>query len=462
MSTVKRTLANFSFYDQEAIEKQLEQMAARGWRLRKPGSLFWVYEKTNPQKLRFCVTYFPGASELDPRPSERQLEKEDFCAQDGWTLVARWDSMVIFCTDKEDAVPIDTDPIPHVENLYRTMRKKLLSGSLAFVVMILWFLFIQFSQFWRDPADYLSDRYYLFSIPFWLVLLMGTIWEIIVFFRWQHRARIEAKRGVFLPVHSNRWFSWGIVVLGLIVLLLSFANIKTNFLFTVCFFAIMAAIFFLTYRVMYWMKKKGVARRTNLVVTGLFAVAFTVIGSGIFLTAALSGLLPLYSGSRPVNSYEWNGQKFDIYDDAIPLEVEDLADVRARWSRKADYQETFLLSLGEYRQDPLFTENVGSYALEYKIIDVKVPALYNFIKNRLINSRHDEVHENVIFVDHYEPADPTLWNAREVYQLHWSDSVLNTYLVCWESRIAEIRFYWEPAPEQIQTAAQILEKSHTP
>ncbi len=88
--------------------------------------------------------------------------------------------------------------------------------------------------------------------------------------------------------------------------------------------------------------------------------------------------------------------------------------------------------------------------------------MYNFIKNRLINSRQDEIHENVIFVDHFEPADPTLWNAREVYQFHWSNSILNTYLVCWESRIAEIRFYWEPAPEQIQTAAKILEKSHTP
>ena len=109
MSTVKRTLVNVSFYDSEAIQQKLEQMAARGWMIQKAGNLFWTYTKIPPQKLRFAVTYFPGASEFDPRPSEKQLEREELCAQDGWRLVLRWDAMQIFCTDREDAVPIETD-----------------------------------------------------------------------------------------------------------------------------------------------------------------------------------------------------------------------------------------------------------------------------------------------------------------------------------------------------------------
>ena len=122
MSTVKRTLVNVSFYDPEAIQRKLEQMAAQGWMLQKAGNLFWTYTKIPPQKLRFAVTYFPGASEFDPKPSEKQLEKEELCAQDGWRLVLRWDVMQIFCTDREDAVPIDTDPVPQVDTIHRTMR----------------------------------------------------------------------------------------------------------------------------------------------------------------------------------------------------------------------------------------------------------------------------------------------------------------------------------------------------
>ena len=67
MSTVKRTLVNVSFYDPEAIQRKLEQMAARGWMIQKVGNLFWTYTKIPPQKLRFAVTYFPGASEFDPK-----------------------------------------------------------------------------------------------------------------------------------------------------------------------------------------------------------------------------------------------------------------------------------------------------------------------------------------------------------------------------------------------------------
>lgn len=52
MSTVKRTLVNVSFYDPEAIQRKLEQMAARGWMLQKAGNLFWTYTKIPPQKLR--------------------------------------------------------------------------------------------------------------------------------------------------------------------------------------------------------------------------------------------------------------------------------------------------------------------------------------------------------------------------------------------------------------------------
>ena len=42
MSTVKRTLVNVSFYDPEAIQRKLEQMAAQGWMIQKAGNLFWT------------------------------------------------------------------------------------------------------------------------------------------------------------------------------------------------------------------------------------------------------------------------------------------------------------------------------------------------------------------------------------------------------------------------------------
>lgn len=456
MGTIRRSWANFSFYDCDAIAQKLEDMAARGWMLRKVSSFFWTFEQTAPRKLRFAVTYFPGASGLDPRPSQRQLDKEDLCAQDGWQLVLRWDAMLIFCTDRADAVPIDTDPVPHVETLYRTMRKKMLSGQLIMVAMILWSLYLQLSQLWRDPAVYLSDSGRFFLVPMWLLLLVGEVAQIVGCFRWQRRARRAAEQGVFLPVHSNKWLSWGVVILSGLFFLLSITGSDASWLFNLLFFAMMALCAVLAYRLVSWMKKKGVRRTVNILITTALTMVLTLLGTLVLVRVVVDGGLPVTQERQPVGQYEWQGETFDIYNDPLPLTVEDLVPVEARWTRKADYQESAFLAHGTYRQSLLRTETVDSYELQYEIVDVKVPALRGFVRDRLIAAQQDEVHDGVVFVDHYEPVDPSPWQAQAAYQLHWSDTVLDTYLVCWEDRLVEITFYWTPTEAQIRQAAEIL------
>lgn len=456
MRALKHTLANFSFFEKETIENKLEDMATNGWMIARAGNLFWTYTKIPPQKLRFAVTYFPGASELDPHPSDRQLEKEALCARDGWRLVLRWDAMQIFCTDREDAVPIETDPVPQVENIHRTMRKKLLWGQLIPLALVLWFLCLQLQQLRRDPADYLSNPVYLFSIPIWLLLLLMSALDLILYFRWERRARQAAEHGVFLPNRSLKGLSWAVAALAAVFLLLSYAGSSMRPLLPVC----MAVVTVLPILLGRWMMKKlksrGVSRAVNLAVSGLCVAVLVMAGLGAVLAAGISGLLPVAQHSQPVGQYEWKGLTMDIYDDPMPLTVEDLADVDARWSKEARLQESPLVALGDYRQDLLFGQAVRGYDLSYEITDVKLPFLYDLLRDHLLHARQDEVHDGFVFTDHYEPVDAAPWGAAEAYQLHWSDSVLDTYLVCWDSRIVEITFHWTPTPAQISTAAAHL------
>ena len=453
MSTVKRTLVNVSFYDPEAIQRKLEQMAAQGWMIQKVGNLFWTYTKIPPQKLRFAVTYFPGASEFDPKPSEKQLEKEELCAQDGWRLVLRWDVMQIFCTDREDAVPIDTDPVPQVDNIHRTMQKKVLVSQLVMALSVLGFLYLQLSQLWRDPADYLSDNSRLFTIPLWLMLLLMTIYELVIYFRWGRRAKEAAEHGVFLPVRSHPWLSWAAVGLATVFLLLSVSASSGGFLFLLSIVVVMVIPFLLANWMLGELKGRGVSRRVNLAVTSAAIFVLVIVGTGaVVVGAATQGWLTLGEESQPVGQYDWDGLTMHIYDDPLPLEVEDLVQVDARWSKEARLQESPLLAYGDYRQDLLFTEEIQGYELRYEITDVKVPFLYDFVKDGFIRDNQDEVLEKYLI-----PVDPAPWEAEEVYQVSWSDGVLDdTYLVCWEKRIVEIKFYWTPTQEQIQIAAERL------
>lgn len=460
MRTLKRTPANFSFFDKETIEKKLEDMASKGWMIAKANNLFWTYTKIPPQKLRFAVTYFPGASELDPRPSEKQLEKEELCAQDGWKLVLRWDAMQIFCTDQEDAVPIETDPVPQVENIHRTMRKNILFSQLTTIVLVFWSLYLQLSQLRRDPADYLSDTTRLASIPFWLLLLLMSVLDLVLYFRWERRARQAAEHGISLPFRSHKWLSWVILALVCAFLFLSYSSSSTHLLLMICLAAVTVVPILLGRWLMKKLKEKGVSRTVNRVAGGIFVGALVTAGMVAVVVASIGGWLPANDrNSQPVGQYEWRGRMRDIYDDPLPLTVEDLVEVDARWSKEAQLQESPLVAYGDYRQDLLYGQEIRGYDLSYEIIDVKLPILYGFIKDRLVNARQDEVHDNVVFIDHFEPVDPAPWGAEEAYQLHWSDSILNTYLVCWENRIVEIKFYWQPSQEQIQTAAEHLNPS---
>ena len=453
MSTVKRTLVNVSFYDPEAIQRKLEQMAAQGWMIQKVGNLFWTYTKIPPQKLRFAVTYFPGASEFDPKPSEKQLEKEELCAQDGWRLVLRWDVMQIFCTDREDAVPIDTDPVPQVDNIHRTMQKKVLVSQLVMALSVLGFLYLQLSQLWRDPADYLSDNSRLFTIPLWLMLLLMTIYELVIYFRWGRRAKEAAEHGVFLPVRSHPWLSWAAVGLATVFLLLSVSASSGGFLFLLSIVVVMVIPFLLANWMLGELKGRGVSRRVNLAVTSAAIFVLVIVGTGaVVVGAATQGWLTLGEESQPVGQYDWDGLTMHIYDDPLPLEVEDLVQVDARWSKEARLQESPLLAYGDYRQDLLFTEEIQGYEIRYEVTDVKVPFLYDFVKDGFIRDNQDEVLEKYLI-----PVDPAPWEAEEVYQVSWRGGVLDdTYLVCWEKRIVEIKFYWTPTQEQIQIAAERL------
>lgn len=453
MSTVKRTLVNVSFYDSEAIQQKLEQMAARGWMIQKAGNLFWTYTKIPPQKLRFAVTYFPGASEFDPSPSEKQLEREELCAQDGWRLVLRWDAMQIFCTDREDAVPIDTDPVPQVDNIHRSMKKNVLVAQLAVALSILFSLYVKLSQLRQDPADYLSDTSRLFTILLNLLLLLAIVSELVFYFRWERRAKEAAEHGVFLPVRAHRGLSWGAVGLAIVFLLLSASFSSDGLLFL--FFATAALVIpiLLSRWMMGEMRRQGVSRRVNLAVTCAVMFVLMIVGTGaVAVGAAIQGWrVTPGEESQPVGQYDWDGLTMDIYDDPLPLEVEDLVQVDARWSKEARLQESPLLAYGDYRQDLLYGQEVQGYELRYEITDVKVPLLYDFVKDGLIRNHQDEA-----LGEYLMPVDSAPWNAQEAYQLHWDGGLLDTYLVCWESRFAEITFYWTPTQEQIQIAAERL------
>lgn len=82
--------------------------------------------------------------------------------------------------------------------------------------------------------------------------------------------------------------------------------------------------------------------------------------------------------------------------------------------------------------------------------------MYPLAKQALLDAHQDIVHGASVFRDSYFPIDAAPWQAEEAYQLHWSDTTLDTYLICWPDQIVEIHFSWTPTPEQIAIVCEKL------
>ncbi len=226
MKNHRYCLEFFAFYDHTAIQRRVEEMAAQGWLLEKPGNFLWTYRRTEPRRLHAAVTYFPTASPFDPGPSQGELTMEEFCAQDGWRLLARWGQMQIFVSQEEDPVPIDTDPMTQVETVHRSMKRAMLPGHLVLAAVILGQLWFHLLQFRQDPVGFLASTSSLLGVPMWLLLLLATLYEIFFYFWWHRKAVQGAEDGFFLPVRTNRLAS--ALLLGGAIFLLLFSAIGSR------------------------------------------------------------------------------------------------------------------------------------------------------------------------------------------------------------------------------------------
>ncbi len=458
MKDKKRQFVRCAFYDQTAMQKQFEKMASQGWLIEKINAYFWTYRKIEPTNLHITVTYFPNASDFDPGPSDQQQMMEEFAARDGWNLLTRWGQIQVFSNEEADPTPIETDPVTQVNTIYRAMKKNLIPSHLMILALVLYQLIFNGYRLLTETVDFLSTPYLLASIPIWLLLLLAEINELITCFHWHRKAKPAAENGIFIPVKTNRFITFTLLLSSLGIILVTLLLPSALQAFSLVWIAVIIGIIVIANLAKRWLKRAGASKGTNYTLTILLIIILTFVFLGILTVYILRN--GLNDGRIPIDSYEHNGWTFEVYDEPMPLYVEDLMEIGdSTWSRERNkHDETILVSRSEYRQDHVKGGPAGLKDLAYTIVDIKFPFLYDTVKQAMLDERQDEIHGDHVFIDHYEPIDATIWEASAAYQLHWSDSILNTYLICWENRIVEIKFYWEPTPEQIAIAVEKLKK----
>ena len=281
-----------------------------------------------------------------------------------------------------------------------------------------------------------------------------------------HKGKKAAERGEFIETPSHLFRQMvllGVVLTGFAYWLITIVFLSNSLMRTagLVMLLYMTALIVLVNGIKGLLKRKKAPRSVNRTVTLLlcFVLPFAMMGLTTFgiLRASQNGFF-----ERNADTYEYNGVTFTVHMDELPLTVEDLLDISYDgYIKERRSEESLLLGQFVMRQHPRF--DAVNYTempdLEYTITEIKLPFLYEFCKNSLLNERKDEktVEGQVDFYDHYEPIDPTPWEAKEAYQLYWSyGDFIDRYLLCYEKRIVDIIFFWEPTSEQMAIVADKL------
>lgn len=464
MKELKRRLETFSFYDHTGIEKHLEDMAEKGWLLSKTNRFFWVYRRIEPKKLHFAVTYYPKASEFDPEPLEGQMIYRDYSERSGWNFVCQSAQMKIFYNEEDETTPMETDPVVEVQTIHKAAKKNFLPSYFILLALSVLQATLFVSELLGDPIGLLSSTTQLSTGFCWALLFLICMVELCGYYRWHRKAVKAAENGEFLDTRSHALFQkigLAAAVIALIYVFINVISVGDRMMQTIytLMLAYMITLIVVVNAVKKLMKRKKASRTANLTVTLIVDVvlAFVMMGAIVFgtLKASQAGLF-----NPGAETYEHNGSTWILYQDELPLYVEDLQDVKFDgYIRENRHDESIFLGQKVVRQHPRHdTGNpVNVPEMSYTLTIIKVPALYDLCKESILNKRSDTVvEEGIIFVDHYEEIDAAPWLAEEAYQLHWSEGILNKYLLCYEDRIVEIDFDWEPTETQMRIVAEKL------
>lgn len=461
MKELKRKLETFSFYDHSGIEKHLEEMAEQGWLLKKIGRISWVYRRIEPKKLHFAVTYYPKASEFDPEPQEGQMIYRDYSERSGWKFICQSAQMQVFYNEEEEPTPMETDPVVEVQTIHKAAKKGfLLSYFMLLGVSVLQaVLFV--SRLLGDPIGLLSSAMNLSTGACWVILFLLCIVELCGYYRWHGKAVKAAENGEFLETHSHVLFQKVVLaasVLALVYILINLLSIGDRMMLTIYTLMIgyMFTLMAVVNAVKKFLKRKKVSRNANLTVTLIvdFVLAFAMLAAITHgtLRASQTGLF-----HPEEDTYEHDGATWILYQDELPLSVGDLLDVDFDgYIRENRESESIFLGQLDVHQWPRFdtAPSVKVPSLSYTLTIIKVPALYDWCKESVLNKWTDTtIEEGIILTNHYEKIDATPWLAQEAYQLHFSEGILNKYFLCYEDRIIEIDFDWEPSEEQMRIVA---------
>lgn len=452
----KYRIESFALYDYQGVERHLEKMEARGWRLERTGTL-WKYRRVEPRQVHYAVTYVPEASDFNPAPTKGQEELRELCAAAGWEKVGDWFQMQIFRSEQPDPQPLETEDAVRLAVLRRAGRKNFVPSGILLVALALLMMVMQISTLLGDPVRTLSQTSRMLPILLWLLVGLSVAGNLLNYALWLRRSeRSVAQGGACVPGGGYRRIARItrilFAVLAVWYILTFVTEGETRMLpFLLAYLAGFALLVLLVRGTKQGLKRRGVGKRTNMALTLSADVLGAVVLVGGFTFLIFWGVTRQgWFLDRPAAVYEIDGFQFKIYHDDLPLTVEDLTGLELEnYSYERTEHNSPLLGYLEGRQWHI-PDGTDALELEYEVVTVRASFLYDWCLSECLEEYEKYPDRE------YRPEDPSPWGAQAAYRLWWDGEADDRWLLCWEDKIVELNADWVLTDQQKEITAERL------
>ena len=420
----------YYFYEFQAIEKKLSEMAERGWMIEKMGLYFWTYRPIEPKKISFAAVYSPKLAEFAPDGAEELEQLKEYGAWSGWKHAARWNGKLqVFYNEDPDPIPMETDAAVQLENIHKAMKKTMLVGNTLLAGLAVLQLLMQGKSFFKRAADTFCDYSQISLFTAWVFLLIAVLLPVFKYLFWYGKAKKTAAEG-FLPDSSAGHTAVNVFSgISMVLAASSILFMGSGVLGVVLLMVGVVVWVGLVNRMKNFMREKGVSKGVNTAVTiGLIIIVTFVwtLGSGYYIFRKVTEQA---RQTAPENHPE-----------EMLLQISELTgEEQERYTAEKEEWETVFLKKTQYRQNVKNVHERGGY-LYYTVYEVKQPFLMQTVKNSLLRTESYEVP--------YREAEAAEWGAERVYQQKDGETEQNSFLLCRDDRIVTIETAETPNEKQ--------------
>lgn len=433
----------YSFYDISGMQEHLEKMARKGWFLDKITNAFWCYHRDKPKQLHYSISYYAKASAFESEPSDGQQTFQEFCEYAGWKLVAFNATLQVFANEKDNPVPIHTEPQYEIDEI-KHLAKRYFISDICVIVIAAVNCYFSYNMWKSDPIS-------LFTSPFFpgisialtmMAIYLGT--DLLFYLNWIKKAQIAAQNNEFLNTHHKLHSTFGLVSwLSLVILLvLTILSFSSSTITYAVYFIGMLFIGFTINKFLEHFKRRKYSTNKNraliITITIVLCLVLTTITSSSFF----------------LNLGHYNNSQLgkDV------LQISDFKDIdNTEYIHDLREESSIFLSQQTFTQHAV---EYLDYSLNYTVIDVKMNSIQPMVINQLLHA-YDEYgnYESDYDPNHpfyvYKSIEAKSWGVSKAYQLTRYNENDDNYILIKGNRIVQLSSSW---PLTYEDKAVIINK----